>query len=219
MIFIFFLITFVINKSDMTAPTQDPESKIKEVARRVFLEQGYEGTKIRQIAEEAGVNLAMVNYYFRSKEQLFKSIYLETFREFIGRIAILVNEETPLEVKIWKIVDRYTDFILENPSVPTFILSEQRQNGAGFFEEMNIKSIFQNSYFRKQLLQEAEKGTIRAIEPIQIIVTIMSNIVFPVMAQPIISYVGGFDTDGFRQFIETRKRMVPEMIMAYLRAV
>lgn len=203
----------------MTAPAQDTESKIKEVARRVFLEQGYEGTKIRQIADEAGVNLAMVNYYFRSKEQLFKSIYLETFREFIGRIAILVNEETPLEVKIWKIVDRYTDFILENPLVPTFVLSEQRQNGAGFFEEMNIKSILQNSYFRRQLLQEAEKGTIRPIEPIQIIVTIMSNIVFPVMAQPIISYVGSFDANGFRQFIETRKRMVPEMIMAYLRMV
>jgi TetR/AcrR family transcriptional regulator len=201
----------------MTGETQDTESKIKEVARRVFLEQGYEGTKIRQIADEAGVNLAMVNYYFRSKEQLFKQIYMETFREFIGRIAVLVNEETPLEVKIWKIADRYTDFVLENPAVPTFILSEQRQNGAGFFQEMGIKGIMDGSFFRRQLLEEAEKGHIRSIEPIQVIVTIMSNIIFPVMAQPVISYVGGLDNAGFRQFMETRKQMVPEMIMAYLR--
>lgn len=201
----------------MTEETQDTESKIKEVARRVFLEQGYDGAKIRQIADEAGVNLAMVNYYFRSKEQLFKSIYMETFREFIGRIAILVNEETPLEVKIWKIVDRYTDFILENPSVPLFILSEQRQNGTGFFQDMNIKGIIEGSYFRKQLVEEAEKGHIRRIEPLQVIVTVMSNIVFPVMAQPVISYVGALDNNGFRQFMETRKQMVPEMIMAYLR--
>ncbi len=201
----------------MTGETQDTESKIKEVARRVFLECGYEGAKIRQIADEAGVNLAMVNYYFRSKEQLFKSIYLETFREFIGRIAVLVNEETPLEVKIWKIVDRYTDFILENPSVPTFILSEMRQDGPKFFQEMNMKSLIDNSYFRRQLIEEAEKGNIRPVEPIQVIVTIMSNIVFPVMAQPIISYVGSLDNQGFQQFMEARKRMVPEMIMAYLR--
>lgn len=201
----------------MTGETQDTETKIKEVARRVFLEQGYEGAKIRQIADEAGVNLAMVNYYFRSKEQLFKSIYLETFREFIGRIAVLVNEETPLEVKIWKIVDRYTDFILQNPSVPTFILSEMRQDGPKFFQEMNIKGLMDGSYFRRQLIEEAEKGTIRPIEPIQVIVTIMSNIVFPVMAQPIISYVGSFDNQGFQQFMEARKRMIPEMIMAYLR--
>lgn len=201
----------------MLPPTQDTETKIKEVARRVFLEYGYEGTKIRQIADEAGVNLAMVNYYFRSKEQLFKSIYLETFREFIGRIAVLVNEETPLEVKIWKIVDRYTDFILENPSVPTFILSEMRQDGPAFFQEMKIKGLIDGSYFRRQLIEEAEKGNIRPVEPIQVIVIIMSNIVFPVMAQPIISYVGSLDTNGFRQFMETRKRMIPEMIMAYLR--
>ncbi len=201
----------------MTGETQDTETKIKAAARKVFLEQGYEGAKIRQIADEAGVNLAMVNYYFRSKEQLFKSIYMETFREFIGRIAVLVNEETPLEVKIWKIVDRYTDFILENPSVPTFILSEMRQDGPTFFQEMNMKGLIENSYFRRQLLEEAEKGNIRPVEPMQIIVTIMSNIVFPVMAQPIISYVGSFDSTGFRQFVEARKRMIPEMIMAYLR--
>lgn len=201
----------------MTGEAQDTETKIKEVARRVFLDYGYDGAKIRQIADEAGVNLAMVNYYFRSKEQLFKSIYMETFREFIGRIAVLVNEETPLEVKIWKIVDRYTDFILENPSVPTFIFSQMRQDGPTFFQEMNMKGLIEGSYFRRQLIEEAEKGNIRPVEPIQVIVTIMSNIVFPVMAQPIISYVGALDNGGFRQFMETRKRMVPEMIMAYLK--
>ncbi len=197
--------------------TQDTESKIKEVARRVFLENGYEGTKIRQIADEAGVNLAMVNYYFRSKEQLFKSIYLETFREFIGRIAVLVNEETPLEVKIWKIVDRYTDFILENPSVPMFILTEQREKGSNFFEEMNMKALIEGSYFRRQLIEEAEKGHIRPVEPLQVIVTVMSTIIFPVMARPIISHIGALDNNGFQQFVETRKQMVPEMIMAWLR--
>lgn len=195
------------------------EQKIKEAAKRVFLEKGYEGAKIRQIADEAGVNLAMVNYYFRSKDELFKSIYQETFREFLGRMAVLLNEETPLEVKIWKVVDRYTDFIVDNPLIPTFVLAEQRKDGDSFFKEMNIKALFENSYFRAQLVQEAEKGTIRPVHPMQVVVTILSNIVFPVMARSIVTYVGDLDETGFRQFMDMRKQVIPAMIMAYLRQV
>jgi len=201
----------------MAEDVQDTEQKIKNAARKIFLEQGYEGAKIRQIADEAGVNLAMVNYYFRSKELLFKSIYIDTFREFLGRMVMMLNEQTPLEVKIWKIIDRYTDFILENPLLPMFVLSEQRQEGVPIFKELNIKGIIENSFFRKQLLEEAEKGAIRTVEPLQVIITIMSSVIFPVMAKPIVSYVGAFDEAGFRQFMETRKQIVPEMIMAYLR--
>ena len=202
----------------MAAETADAETKIREAARRVFLEQGYEGAKIRQIADEAGVNLAMVNYYFRSKDQLFKSIYLETFREFLGQIAGLLNEETLLEVKIWKIVDRYTDFITENPDLPLFVLGEQRNNGPGFLETLNLKGIVEGSFFHRQLLDEAQQGRIRAASPLQIIVMIMSSIIFPVMAKPIIAYIGDLDDSGFRRFMETRKQMVPEMIMAWLRS-
>lgn len=196
---------------------QDTEAKIREVAKRVFLEQGYEGAKIRQIAEEAGVNLAMVNYYFRSKADLFKSIYMETFRDFLGRIGLMINEQTPLEVKIWKIVDQYTDFMLANPLLPVFILSELRNGEAAFFKELNIKGAIEGSVFHHQLLEEASKGHIRAVHPLQIVASIMSNIVFPVMAKPILSYVGSLDESGFREFMQERKQIVPEMIMAYLR--
>ncbi|CCH52494.1 transcriptional regulator, TetR family [Fibrisoma limi BUZ 3] len=201
----------------MAEDAQDTEQKIKNAARKVFLEQGYEGAKIRQIADEAGVNLAMVNYYFRSKELLFKSIYLDTFREFLGRMVMMLNEQTPLEVKIWKIIDRYTDFILDNPLLPMFVLAEQRQDGVPIFKELNVKGIVEGSFFRKQLLEEAEKGAIRTVEPLQVIITIMSSVIFPVIAKPIVSYVGALDDAGFRQFMETRKQIVPEMIMAYLR--
>lgn len=207
-----------MNKA-VTEDKADAETKIKDAARKVFLEQGYEGAKIRQIADEAGVNLAMVNYYFRSKDQLFKSIYLETFREFLGRMVVMLNEETPLEVKIWKIVDRYTDFILDNPLIPMFVLSEQRQQGSSFLQDLGVKNIIENSFFHKQLLEEAQAGRIRSVQPLQIMVTIMSSIIFPVMAQPIVSYVGGLDNAGFRQFTDVRKQLIPEMIMAYLRQV
>lgn len=201
----------------MVEEKQDAETKIKEAARRVFLAQGYEGTKMRQIAEEAGVNLAMINYYFRSKEQLFQSIYAETFVQFVGQMAVMINEPTPLEVKIWKIVDRYTDFITENPLIPSFILSEQQTNDGAFFREIGVRGLIEKSVFKQQLVEEAEKGNIRAIEPLQVIITILGNIVFPFVARPLVSYVGGLDDEGFMEFMKTRKQIVPEMIMAYLK--
>lgn len=201
----------------MMSVEKDTETKIKEAARKVFLAQGYAGTKIRQIADEAGVNLAMVNYYFRSKEQLFKSIYAETFAQFLGQVIPVLNEETPLEVKIWRIVERYTDFIMANPLIPGFILSEMQSNDGAFFKEMNARNIVGNSVFRRQLIEEAEKKTIRVVDPLQVIISIMSNIIFPVMARPVVAYIGSFDDAGFQVFMETRKQVVPEMIMAYLR--
>ncbi|MEZ0607394.1 TetR/AcrR family transcriptional regulator [Fibrella sp. WM1] len=200
----------------MAQEPKDTEVKIKEAARRVFLEKGYEGAKIRQIADAAGVNVALVNYYFRSKEELFRSIYQETLADFLSRLAILLNEETPIEVKIWKLVDRYVDFLMDNPMIPSFILSQANAEAGGFVRQLPIKEIVEQSYFRKQLLEEAAKGTIRPVHPLQLIMSMIANIVFPVIARPVLSYIGSLDDEAYRQFINDRKKIVPEMLMAYL---
>jgi AcrR family transcriptional regulator len=196
----------------------DTQNRIKEAAKKVFLKQGYDGAKIRQIAEEAGVNVALVNYYFRSKEQLFKSIYRESFGVLFGKIVVLLNEETPLEVKIWKIVDRYTDLIMENPLIPIFVLSENREDGNTLFKDLNVREVIRTAYFTKQLEEEIKKGNIREIKPLHVIFSIMGNVVFPFLAKPALSYIGDLNEEGFRKFMEERKKIVPEMIMAYLKA-
>jgi AcrR family transcriptional regulator len=203
-------------KKDTISP--DTELKIKEAAKQVFLREGYDGATVRQIAKEAGVNVALMNYYFQSKEQLFKSIYMESFGTFFGSLVRLLNEETPLEVKIWKIADRYTDFLIQNPMVPLFVLAEHRKEGQHLFHELNVREVIKTAYFTRQLREEAEKGNIRSVEPLHIIFSLMGNLVFPVVAKPIISYIGALDETSYWRFIEERKKLVPEMIMAYLKS-
>lgn len=201
----------------MAEETIDTETKIKEAAKKVFVEYGYEGAKVRQIAEEAGVNIALLNYYFRSKEQLFDSIYAEAFHSFFGTMMKLVNEETPLEVKVWQITDKYLDFLLDNPMMPSFIMAQQGKKGAGFFNKLGVKSMIGSSRLAKQLVEEAEKGNIRPIKPTQFIILMMGNLVFPFIARPIVSFIGDLDETGFREFINERRTLIPDMLMTFLR--
>ncbi|GAB3262499.1 TetR/AcrR family transcriptional regulator [Larkinella harenae] len=202
-------------KSKLTE--QNTEQKIKEAAQKVFLERGFDGAKLRHIAEEAGTTMAMVNYYFRSKEQLFQSIFLETMRSFLGRIISVLNEEVPLEIKVWKVVDNYTDFLRLNPHVPVFVLSELQKDSSEVFEKLNVKSMLESAYFTRQLQIEGEKGTIRKVKPLQLIVTLLGSLIFPFMAKPIVSYIGGMDEIAYQAFLEERKVIVFETVMAYLK--
>jgi TetR/AcrR family transcriptional regulator len=197
--------------------TLDTEQKIKAAAKEVFLRNGFHGAKVKDIAEAAGVNIALMNYYFRSKEQLFEMIFMETFLSFFGRMITLFNEETPLEVKIWKVVDQYTDFVIENPLMPVFVLSELQKNELTFFKQLNLPTLLMESYMAKQLREEAALGNIREVEPLQLLATLMGSIVFPVVARPMLKHIGGLDQEQYNQFLIDRKQITPRMIMAFLR--
>ena len=105
------------------------EQKIKETARVHFLEKGLRGTTIREVAEKAGVNVALVNYYFRTKNKLFIAIFKEKFLTFNeAGYHILTNEEKPFLERIDDFIDHYVQVTLEQPNLPIFVLSELHFN-------------------------------------------------------------------------------------------
>ncbi|MBS1688702.1 MAG: TetR/AcrR family transcriptional regulator, partial [Bacteroidetes bacterium] len=88
-------------KKEAIEKNSSTEEKIKEAARKVFLQKGYAATRTRDIAEEAGYNLALLNYYFRSKEKLFDIIMVETMQNFLHSVKeILRDEQTSLQEKL-----------------------------------------------------------------------------------------------------------------------
>jgi len=123
------------------APDLSTEEKIKEAAKKVFTQKGYFATRTRDIAEEAGLNLALLNYYFRSKEKLFEIVMLEKVQKFFGvLLPVLNNPATTLEEKMESIPDKYIDLILENPDLPIFIMSEVRNSPDLFIKIANNKN-------------------------------------------------------------------------------
>lgn len=188
------------------------EEKIKEAAKKVFLAKGYAATRTRDIAEEAGLNLALLNYYFRSKENLFHVVMIEKLQLFFNSmIAVFSNKNMSLDEKIDAFVDRYITVIIQNPDLPIFIMSELHQRPQEFLKEMKVREVIQQSGLLLQIQERVKqsKGNMSAVHPIHFIMNITSLCVFPFIAKPIFQSLSGMEQEAFIALMEQRKKLVP----------
>jgi len=118
-------------KTDNSKTSDDytTESKIMNAARIVFHKKGFAAARTRDIAEEAGINLALLNYYFRSKEKLFNLVMFETVQTFFESVTHIFNSpDSSLDEKIERFSADYIELLISEPEIPLFILSEIRSN-------------------------------------------------------------------------------------------
>jgi len=202
------------NKSIMKKDPKDlsTEEKIKAAARKIFTQKGYSATRTRDIAEEAGINLALLNYYFRSKEKLFDLVMLENFGQFISGVRALFNEkDTTLQQKIETVVDFYITQLKTNPDLPLFVLTEIRSNPKKLQAKGFSKDLLAQSYFLKQLSEELKKQK-KAIHPLHFIMNLFAMTIFPFISAPLIKTMGVGDLE-FSNLMEERRKLLPIWIM------
>ena len=208
-------------KVKITKPIDDfsTEEKIKNAARIVFHKKGFAATRTRDIAEEAGINLALLNYYFRSKEKLFDIIILETLQGFLKLVKDGFNDETTtVENKVEAIVCNYIDLLTNNPDVPLFILSELRNNPGALIDNMGVKEIILESAFMRQFQQGLKEGKIMPMHPLQFIMSVMGMTIFPFVASPLVKGLGGLSDTEFNKLMQERKVLIPKWVKAMLKA-
>lgn len=195
----------------------DTENKIKEAARIVFQEKGFDATRTRDIAEAAGINLALLNYYFRSKKKLFDIIMTETLQSFFFGIVSMFNDETTsLKEKVSIFVDHYTDFLSVNPNVAPFILNTVRSNPDEYIAKIGMFEKAKGSVFIKQFQEAVLKGEIPPINPIHFLVNVVGLVVFPFVIQPMISSGMGLPKDYYFEILQERKKLIPIWIESML---
>ncbi|MBS1764220.1 MAG: TetR/AcrR family transcriptional regulator [Bacteroidetes bacterium] len=205
-------------KKLIKAEDASTEEKIKAAARDVFHKKGYAATRTRDIAEKAGINLALLNYYFRSKEKLFDIIMLETVFEFMQSMALVMNDnKSSLEKKVELITFNYIDFITREPNIPIFMLSEIRNNADGLMEKLPIRQLVLNSIFFKQHQEAVVKGKIAEPDPLHFLMNILGLIVFPFIAKPLFKGIGGLNENQFNKLMQERKKLVPVWIKAMIK--
>ncbi len=193
------------------------EEKIKSAARIIFMQKGYAATKTRDIADHAGINLALVNYYFRSKEKLFHEIMMESMQGFFSNILkSMFDTSTSFETKLDQIASGYIDMLIGQPNMPLFIMNELQANPEKFVHELAAKSQIKDSIFFIQLIEKVGQDKIQKINPLHIFMNLMSLMVFPFVAKPILMSLTAMEQEQYNHLMQERKKLVPIWILNML---
>ena len=197
-----------------TLKDSSTEEKILIAAKKVFVANGMMGARMQDIADEAGINKALLHYYFRNKEQLFDVIFMSAARQLFPRIRQIFESDAPLFEIIEKFCADYIEIISENPYLPLFVFNEISRNPAGFIKKINTDSGFPKpELFLKKVEMAIENGTIKKISPIQLLLNLLSMCIFPFVAKPLILMNVGLDEFQFRSIMEQRKKEIPKFII------
>ncbi len=190
------------------------EDKIINAAKKVFMQHGMAGARMQSIADEAGINKALLHYYFRSKEKLFSIVFQKAIKESIPQIVKVFNTDAHLFDKIRQFVCEYLDFIAKNPYLPMFIMHELASRPEHLKKLLNSVKVDRDFIF-KDIQKEIDKGIIMPIEPTHLMVNIISLCVFPVVAKPMISeiFISDEQPDAYDQFLEERKTLVADFVI------
>lgn len=189
------------------------EEKILLAAKKLFFEKGFEGAKMQEIANEAGINKAMLHYYYRSKELLYERVNLSFASVIIPRINSLVDMNLGIFETIENFVTIYVDFLLENPDLPGYFISEMNRNPEKFIKILSDQNLQPNFFaFIQKIAAAVEKKEIRPINPIHLIINIMSMCIFPMLAKPMILFASKMDTQSFDAVLAQRKIEIVQFI-------
>jgi AcrR family transcriptional regulator len=194
------------------------EEKILGAARKVFTTQGMAGARMQDIADEAGINKALLHYYFRDKDKLFETIFMAEAQKFFPKINAIFQSDDPLFEKMEKFVDEYIDEMLENPYLPWFVLNEINRDPDRFMQKvLGDQNRPKPAKFLEQIEKEIKKGTIKRIHPLHLLMNLLSMTIFPFIAKPMITRNLHLSESQFRKTMEERKKEIPKFIVDSIR--
>lgn len=188
------------------------EEKILEAAKNVFVSKGMEGARMQEIADEAGINKALLHYYFRSKERLFEAIFSEIIKFAFPKLTQIVTSEASVAEKMEQVVDAYIQLLKKHPFIPGFVMKELSRDPSGLIK-MVLKVGINPQVVMEQIEQAMDRGEIVRMKPQHLAVNIVSMCVFPFAARPIVSYLFfKDDPEALDVFYEERAEVIKKFV-------
>ncbi|WNH12310.1 TetR/AcrR family transcriptional regulator [Thalassobellus suaedae] len=192
---------------------ENTEYQILNAAKQVFQTKGMDGARMQEIANKAGINKAMLHYYYRSKQLLFEAVFKNAFSLLAPQLNAILNDDSTIEEKIKNFTSNYISFIIKHPYLPNFIIQELNRNEDFILKIKNNTGFPNLEKFKKQVNIEVEKGILRPISGEQLFINILSLNVFPFIGKPLIKALINTDDVTYNQLIESRKTEVSKFII------
>lgn len=190
------------------------EEQILIAARRVFTRKGFAAARMEDIAQEAGINRALLHYYFRSKDKLFDMVFKENVGEFFQGFITALQGKEPLEEKIKRLISGELDTLLQNQDLPLFIVNEIAHNPEKLVGNMQHTPIGDfRKEFEKLVNSEIRKGNIKKVDPRQLLMNLLAMSVWPFIAKPLLMAIMQLDQKTFEKMMIQRKEIIADSIL------
>ncbi|MDX2429833.1 MAG: helix-turn-helix domain-containing protein [Bacteroides sp.] len=183
----------------------DTELKIVASAEKLFYQKGKAGTSMQDIADDAGINRTLLNYYFRTKDQLFEAVFRKAMAGFVPTVAALFSSDIAFEKLVPKLIHTIIDAMIASPQIPIFVLQELSSNpdrmpqvmrDLGVDPQLVISKVEDQAHF------------------MQLIMNLISLCIFPFAARPVVTgLLFNGDNDAFVEAMHQRKEILPKMFL------
>lgn len=192
----------------MGAEEVQTEKLIKEKAKLLFFQKGFLNATTQEIADEAGVNRALIHYYFRSREQMLDILLDDTINEKKVRIRSILASDLPFREKIAHYIDAVVDYGLTYPYLENFIISETARHPDKLREICSRDKVKSADMIREQLEAEIRKKKIQPISAEHFMVNLAAMCNYPLLAKSVIQAIHGMSDTAYRKFLAERKRII-----------
>lgn len=208
-----------------SAHDEDTEQRILDAAHSVFLRRGTAGARMQEIAAAAGVNQALLHYYFRSKDRLAEAVFRRAAMRLVPPVLEILSSDRPLADKVDAVIAHELDGLRQAPHLPGYIIAELTHHPeragqlfvglTGLTHGQVASRVF--TVLRRQIDAEVKAGRMRRITPEAFVVNLVSLCIFPFAGRPLVSALLGLDDSGFERFMRRRRRELPTFFMGALR--
>ncbi|MDR2496010.1 MAG: TetR/AcrR family transcriptional regulator [Tannerellaceae bacterium] len=191
------------------------EDKIIEAAKQIFVLKGYEATTMADIAAEVGISRSSMHYYFRTKETVFRAIFLKLIGGILPNLEAIISEKTSILEKLPSLIEAYMSALKENPLFPFFMLNEVNRTPQHVIIAIRELQTHVQPIVKlyEQIEDEMRRGLIKTLSLVDLLSVFLGSLVFPLLARNIFTHVFmDGQTEVFNKFLEGRAPFIYDVM-------
>lgn len=189
------------------------ETQIKEAAKKLFFVEGHLHATTQEIADAAGVNRTLLNYYFRSRDELFNQVYLEARAEIHEKLRALLTVDLPFKEKVCNFIREFSKDLQKTPYSEAFMVTEINDCRKPLpHYKKGRESVIPS--FLEEIKAEMEKGTIRKMHPLNFLMNIFALISHPILVRPLYQEILELSKDEFEKIACERNDLIIDMMFS-----
>jgi len=200
-------------------PKHTPEQRILNAAANEFAAKGFFGARTQAIADQAGVNKAMLHYYFRTKEKLYSQVIRTTIEQILTQVGQAWTVGGPVAERLGRMVDVYIENIFQNSGIIKIVLREVTDGG------LRLRKSLLDAEIHNQLLTRLDKAyfftrigeelRMDRRETIHFLLNLVGMCFVSFTSPLILETIADFETSNFEIFLKDRKTAIRSMLAAY----